>query len=510
MFSLKKEIFAHPFFLLSFAFFLLRLVHLTALPIFNDESIYLDWGWRETHESGYLFYSLYDAKQPLLMWIFGISQSIFDDPLFAGRLVSVLAGFLTMAGIYRIGKRYFSKETGILVSLLYITVPIFSFFDRQALMESAISAIGVWSCYFFLSLLTKPAVRSSVFLGTVLGVGFFIKSSSLMFFFSSFVIFFFLIFRRNDKKKFLSLMLLTLLTMFAIDSLLLLQPFFWKTLETNARFSLSAGEILAFPISLWFKNITGNLEIIGLFLTPLVAFAIIPGIYAGSKEKKSVFLYFFFWTVLTVIIETFLTRNTSQRYLVSFLPPLLFFSVSGILFLANAIRIDRRYLFSFFLIVPFTFTLIQINNHVFYFKAIQFSHYSDYASYMTDMTSGNGVPEVLERIKAISEGKPIFVGIARNTGNPESAMLVYFEKDNVIRVGYFDSYYFGNRLKDVECFSADLPIYFVSRGTQQAGLEKFMENITVIKNPYGSNSIGIYRVKESCLGKKIQVQFKKT
>src|SRR3989344_4355335 len=136
--------------ILSISYFLFRLVNLTKLPIFNDEAIYLDWGWRETHVPGYLYYSLYDAKQPLLMWLFGISQTIFPDPLFAGRLVLVIFGFLTLAGIYKISKKYFDKKTAIIACILYILVPIFVFYDRQVLMESAIGAIGIWSVYYLL------------------------------------------------------------------------------------------------------------------------------------------------------------------------------------------------------------------------------------------------------------------------------------------------------------------------------------------------------------------------
>ena len=66
MFSrLKKVIIKNKFLtLLTIFYFVFRLVNLTKLPIFNDEAIYLDWGWRETHRAGFLYYSLYDAKQP--------------------------------------------------------------------------------------------------------------------------------------------------------------------------------------------------------------------------------------------------------------------------------------------------------------------------------------------------------------------------------------------------------------------------------------------------------------
>src|ERR1035437_2049252 len=101
-FKFKKSVIKNKYLtLLIIFYFVFRLINLTKLPIFNDEAIYLDWGWRETHRDGFLYYSLYDAKQPFLMWIFGIAESIISDPLFAGRLVSVVSGFLTLIGIYK-------------------------------------------------------------------------------------------------------------------------------------------------------------------------------------------------------------------------------------------------------------------------------------------------------------------------------------------------------------------------------------------------------------------------
>jgi hypothetical protein len=67
----------HAFFVLVLIYFLSYLINLTLLPIFCDESIYLDWGWSNTHLPGALFNSLLDAKQPLLIWIFGIFEIFF-------------------------------------------------------------------------------------------------------------------------------------------------------------------------------------------------------------------------------------------------------------------------------------------------------------------------------------------------------------------------------------------------------------------------------------------------
>src|SRR3989344_8880884 len=117
----KNYLVNHKHFLLILAlYFLLRLTNLTLLPIFNDEAVYLDWGWRETHIPDALYYSLYDGKQPLLMWFFGISETIFTDPLFAGRIISVLTGAFTLLGIYLLAKILFNKKVAVISALLYI------------------------------------------------------------------------------------------------------------------------------------------------------------------------------------------------------------------------------------------------------------------------------------------------------------------------------------------------------------------------------------------------------
>ncbi|MEM4230696.1 MAG: glycosyltransferase family 39 protein, partial [Candidatus Pacearchaeota archaeon] len=177
MTRLKNYLVNKHLLLIFILYFSLRLTNLTLLPIFNDEAIYLDWGWRETHIPGALYYSLYDGKQPLLMWLFGISETIFIDPLFAGRIISVFTGAFTLLGLYLITKILFNKKAAVISALLYIFVPIFMFFDRQALMESAIAAVGVISCYFLVRTADTNAQKYSYWLGIILGIGFFIKSS---------------------------------------------------------------------------------------------------------------------------------------------------------------------------------------------------------------------------------------------------------------------------------------------------------------------------------------------
>src|SRR3990172_3598605 len=177
MTALKKR----PFLIISILFFVYRLPFLTSVPIFNDEALYLDWANRIIQGTVSPLYSLFDGTLPGLLWIFGIFSKVISDPLISGRLVGVLAGFLTLTGIYKLSKKFISEEIAILASLGYVTIPLFLFYDRQALMESSVACVGVWSLYFLLDYLREEKLKDILLLGLVLGIGLYVKGSVFIF-----------------------------------------------------------------------------------------------------------------------------------------------------------------------------------------------------------------------------------------------------------------------------------------------------------------------------------------
>jgi len=77
----------------------LRLSSLTYLPIFGDEAIYVRWAQVMRAEPTLRFLPLSDGKQPLFMWVVIPFLKIVSDPLYAGRVVSVLSGIATAGGV---------------------------------------------------------------------------------------------------------------------------------------------------------------------------------------------------------------------------------------------------------------------------------------------------------------------------------------------------------------------------------------------------------------------------
>lgn len=500
--AIKKS----PLLLISVIYFIFRLINLTKLPIFNDEAIYLDWAWRMTSEPGMLFYSLYDAKQPLMMWFFGMAMHLLPEPFFAGRLVSVFCGWLTLVGIFKIGREYFGFRIALLSALLYIFIPIFSFYDRQALMEAGVAAIGVWTVWFALRFWKNGEARHAVFTGILLGVGFFIKSSALVFFLAFFLISIWM-YRKRLSFSFRSLFY-SAFSYFCVILLLLLQPKFWETLSSNSRYGFGLVDLLGFPVASWLSNVIGNGEIGFLFITPVVFIASLTGLFMVGKKGKPEQKQLALWMVAILLLQIFLVRSTSQRYLVSYLPLLVLFAVYATSVIVHRYKpvLLSRMVWSMLFVIPVVVTLIQVTNPEAYFRFFESSRFSEGSSYMTGRTSGYGVEDAITYIEQLPRGRRIFVGESLYTGTPESAIMVRFAKSKMITVGYLDRRLLGDSVNDVDCIKADVPVYFMSKENDVAGLEKFLENIIYLKNPYNKNIIGIWKMKEGCVGKTLPVQ----
>lgn len=481
---------------LIFLYFPLRLSNLTLLPIFNDEAIYLNWGWIETHNDGLLFYSLFDGKQPLLMWIFGVSQNIFQDPLFAGRIVAVGFGFFTLLGIYTASSFLFDKKIAVIASLLYVTNPLFSFFDRQALMESSIAAFGIWSFYFFLKYLDKRNKKYALILGVLLGIGYFVKSSLLLFYFAMIPFFLYLLYKNNVERKRIILHLVLLLVISQIVLIpLYLESAFWRTLHLNTRYVLSFSELLHFPIANWIRNAVDITILLFWYLNPAVFFFIICGFILIRKKHFIVVLY----SLLLLFLFPILTRNISPRYIVVYLPIFLIPASYFIFILYSHFKISIL-----LLIVSFTISsylvFLQLTNPLVYFLTMsKLTPFSQIEEYVTHWPSGYGIPETAVYLQNEAKENPIDVGIRNDSGNPEDGIATYFNMSKTVNILYVDGKLLQPFSDKKGCIKTKRPLFFISRGREMAGLEEYIEKkMKVFQKPYSQEYIGIYKIKTSC------------
>ena len=128
-----------------------HLLSLTKLPVFADESIYIRWAQLIMDDwSRYLFFPLSDGKTPLFIWSLVPFQYLFDDPLLAGRFLSVLVGLVQVFVMGWIAKSLGGKRKAIGLSMLLVTIlPFWFFHHRMALMDGMLT---LWLSLTFLAL----------------------------------------------------------------------------------------------------------------------------------------------------------------------------------------------------------------------------------------------------------------------------------------------------------------------------------------------------------------------
>ena len=129
---------------ITIIYFATRLYNLNSLPIFVDEAIYSRWAQIALHDASWRFISLTDGKQPLFIWVAMPFLHFIKDPLIATRLVSVFCGYLTIIGLWYAGFLLKDTRTGYLSAALGLITPFLFFYDRFAVMESMLTASGIW------------------------------------------------------------------------------------------------------------------------------------------------------------------------------------------------------------------------------------------------------------------------------------------------------------------------------------------------------------------------------
>ena len=121
---LKKYSFSLLAISIIILYFFTRFYNILSLPIFTDEAIYVRWAQIAGNDASWRLISLTDGKQPMFVWIAMILMKVINDPLLAGRTVSVLAGFGSVIGIFFLTNELFkNKKLGFLASFIYVLYP---------------------------------------------------------------------------------------------------------------------------------------------------------------------------------------------------------------------------------------------------------------------------------------------------------------------------------------------------------------------------------------------------
>lgn len=476
-----------PLLFLTLIYFLLRLPSLTKLPIFNDEAIYLHWSQIITKTQQFFYPAVFDGKQPLPIWLFSLGGIFSSNLLLTGRFVVVLIGLGTTLGIFLTAKKLLDRKIAFLVALIYIIVPYVFFFERMALMEGMLNFIAIWSFYLVICLLEKPQTKLAVILGIVLGIGMWIKSSGIFFVIlalSSLLGGYF--FKKRDRR-YLIVLIYSLIIFLAVFAPLFLHPSYQRIAQKDLEFRLSTSEILSFPANVWLRNFRFYFSWLLFYST---GFLLLFGFLGLRKSFLSL------WFLLPFLAALIFSRQPNSRYIVLIIPFLVLLVGQTLKFLEK-----RKIVFLVALvliILPCLFyDLLQLikPERYFYFFPQNQAILIDKSQYVTNWTSGYGIEPVVDYLNQASKEEKILVGVRLDSGNPESAIFVYLERNPKI-----DLFYYPLDQPSIKLLISTDFLYqsfVVTRDNQMGGMEDYLEEINKFYKPESENYVGLYLVKKA-------------
>ncbi|TSC88972.1 MAG: Uncharacterized protein G01um10145_681 [Microgenomates group bacterium Gr01-1014_5] len=405
----------------------LRIYNLLSIPIFVDEAIYIRWSQVMRAVSALRFLPLSDGKQPLFMWSVIPFLKIFEDPLIAGRMVSVLCGMGSVIGISALTHILFkSWKTTLLAGFLYAISPFAVFFERMALADAMLSMFGVWSMVF--AVLTAKYLRldTAMLAGFALGGALLTKSPGVFFL----ILLPATIFLANLPKRLVSLTFIKLAGLwivvgvisYGLYNILRLGPEFHMISLRNKDYIFPLSHALTNP---WDPLQFHVKEIIEWFwvlvpMTSLLAAAV--AIILGWKKHWRVFLPLLAWLLVPLIIQAEYAKVFTARYLLFTIPPLFILAALGITSVKlktktfwaviALVSLPSLYVDYLFLTTPQKAPLPRVER----------------SGYLELWTSGTGIREVAQFIKAEHEKDPntqIVVGTEGYFGTLPDGLMIY-------------------------------------------------------------------------------------
>lgn len=391
------------------AYFATRLVNLTVFPIFTDEAIYIRWSQIGSRDAAWRFISLVDGKQPLYTWIAMGLMRFISDPILAGRLVSVIAGFGSIVGMFFLGREVFKNiRIGMIASLLYLISPFALVYDRMALYDSLVAMFSIWNLYVAILLVRHIRLDIAMIFGITLGLGMLNKSSGFLSLYMLPLTLFLFDWKKPGITRRLGGWFLCVLVAVVISqgmySILRLSPLFGVIAQKNAIFVYPFTEWLKHPANSFVGNIRGMFDWLITYLTwPVWIAALLPILTFWRQPREKLFLYS--WWLAPFVALALFARVLYPRFILFMTMPLLIltaFVVDGI------INKYGRIVFGFFvigiLIIPSIWTDYLLITNPVYAPIAE----ADRGQYINDWPSGWGVREVKDFILEVSmKGKVV-------------------------------------------------------------------------------------------------------
>jgi 4-amino-4-deoxy-L-arabinose transferase-like glycosyltransferase len=413
-------------------YFASRLTRLDQWPIFSDEGIYIRWAKVAWHDPNWRFISLTDGRQPLQTWGTIVFLKLFsENALFAGRMFAVSTGFVGLLGMITLTFYLWGKRAAKIAGLLFVFIPYFVFYDRIALIDSAVNAGFIWILFFSILLARTLRLDVALLMGFVGGFVLLAKSTSRMFMLLS--VSAPILFISKKAKNFItqSVNYLILLTGVGIISLFFynvqrLSPFFHYVEEKNATFVMTFAEFKQTP----FMYFAHNIQIIPLYVAweagwLIVLFSLL-GFWKLYKRDLRLFLYILAFVIGPFVAIAFFAKVLFPRYLI---------------FYASILIITATYFFTTlksrmqYILVGILLLTMSILSYPLIFNPTKASFPEvDRGQYIEGATAVWGAKDLMDLMKAKAKQKPVLVLAEGNFGLVGDVLDVYVHDGDQVEI----------------------------------------------------------------------------
>lgn len=430
-----------------FAYGLLHLVNLNALPVFADEAIYIRWAQLILDDAKqYWLFPMNDGKTPLFVWSMVPVLNLVRDQLLAGRLVSVIVGFIQAVVVGSIAWKLTKNQFSALWAILLTTVlPFWFFYQRMALMDTLLTLFLSLSLLVVLILAEKIKAtqldsHSAIVLVVVLALFLFLaiwtKLPAVLFFLPLLPIG--LMIKQTNPRQYLVILGLTLigialaLLLFLITSVL---PAFSQLFSRGGDFLFSLTDFLGGAWRVMFANTGLTLQTFTFYLGPLILISPLIGLFFPGHRRQQAMLILA--TLAFTLPMVLLAKVYYPRYL---LPASLFITLSSSLLVATVtaklrtVSLQKKALLALGLALYCANTLAFAGqwDYLAMFKVDLLPLVAvDRQQYLEEWSSGHGIAETIALLQSEDKSQRIAVATEGFFGTLPDALLLYLHNQDV-------------------------------------------------------------------------------
>lgn len=462
------------FTLITILYFAFRVPNLTLQPIFADEAIYIRWAQVMKSEPTLRFLPLSDGKTPLFMWLMIPLFKLFSDPLFAGRLLSVLSGYITLLGVLFLGWRFFGIKTGLWSAFLIATTPFMVFFDRMALVDSMLTAFSIWSLNLALLLIKYPRIDLGMVLGYFMGASLLTKPPG---FFNILALPTTLILfgwrEKLRQSKLLKLFVLWGLAIFitlVIYNILRLGPGFSNLEARNQDYIFSPLELVGRPLDPFVPHFNDLADWFPKFFTLPILTVVVTGIVLAFLKLNKLTLAILFWSLIPLLAQMAFLRTFTARYLLFSIPPLLALGGWTLSQLTGSLPFNKRKVA--------TVVVLALLPLATYFNLLLLTNpskaplpWEERSGYLEAWTAGYGLSEIASFLVEQSKKEMVVVGTEGSFGTLPDGLQIYLDKNTQVVFARGSSIV----SKELREAAKDHPTFFVANKLRYKFYEQDLE-----------------------------------